>query len=288
MVTVAAASWGTWSLFLRPTGLPATVTGPVVFLVMGLCALPLARREPRPRWRRDAVVLLIANAALDALNVLTFFGAMTYTSVAIAVVTHYLAPILIALAAPRIDGTRTRGAVPAALVALAGLVIVLQPWRTPAAGAVVGAALGTASAVCYAANVFVVRRLAARVGAARAIAYHGVLGAALIAPFGLGGLAAVTWPDLARLSLGAATLGALAGVLFVIGLQRIGAARAAVLTFAEPIVAVLVGFVAWGEAPAPIAALGGALVLGAGIYVARTADGGGPGPRAAQGGTLSG
>jgi drug/metabolite transporter (DMT)-like permease len=60
------------------------------------------------------------------------------------------------------------------------------------------------------------------------------------------------------------------------------------LTFAEPIVAVLVGFVAWGEAPAPIAALGGALVLGAGIYVARTADGVGPGPRAAQGGTLSG
>mgnify|MGYP000968521325 CR=1 FL=1 len=44
--------------------------------------------------------LLVANALFDALNVLTFFGAMSTTTVAIAVLTHYLAPILVALLNP--------------------------------------------------------------------------------------------------------------------------------------------------------------------------------------------
>src|SRR5678815_2603652 len=95
------------------------------------------------------------NTACDAVNVLAFFGAMTTTTVAIAVLTHYAAPILIALAAPRVEGTRTRGALPAALVALGGLVIVLEPWRSGSDGALLGAALGLTSAVAYMGNVFV-------------------------------------------------------------------------------------------------------------------------------------
>ena len=113
MVTLAAASWGTWSLFLRPTGLPAHVTSPIIFAIMALVAWPLSRREkPVARWDRGTIALLAGNSVCDALNVLTFFAAIHLTTVAIAVVTHYLAPILVALAAPRIDGgsARTRGA----------------------------------------------------------------------------------------------------------------------------------------------------------------------------------
>ena len=57
--------------------------------------------------------------------------------------------------------------------------------------------------------------------------------------------------------------------MFVVGLARVGSARAAVLTFAEPLVAVAVGALAWGEALHPLAAVGGAMILGAGIHVAR-------------------
>jgi len=45
-----------------------------------------------------------------------------------------------------------------------------------------------------------------------------------------------------------------------------------VLTFAEPIVAVGCGVLVWGEALHPIAALGAAMILGAGIYVSRRAS----------------
>ncbi len=271
MVAVAAASWGTWSVFLRPTGLPATITSPIMFAVMGAVALPLALREPAARWDRTSRWLLVGNALLDAANVLTFFGAMRYTTVAIAVVTHYLAPILIALAAGKIDGEAPRGTRPAAAVALLGLAIVLEPWRAPAAGAIAGALLGVASAACYAGNVFVVRRLAARIGVGRAVAYHSLIAAAVLAPLGASGFATVTAAQLTRIAAGGATIGAMAGMLFVAGLERIGAARAAVLTFAEPMVAVAVGMAAWHEPLRPLAALGGALVLAAGFHVARQA-----------------
>jgi drug/metabolite transporter (DMT)-like permease len=271
MVALAAASWGTWSLFLRPTGLPPTVSSPIVLAVMGLAALPFALRGPRVRWDRGAVALVVANAAFDALNLITFFAAIAHTTVAIAVLSHYVAPILIALAAPRIDRVPSPGAVPAACVALAGLVIVLEPWGTPAHGAALGSALGVMSAVCYAGNLFVVRRLALRIGAVKAMAYHALLAAIVLAPLAVVDAAAITGPDLALIAAGGATIGATSGVVFAIGLTRIGSARAAVLTFAEPLVAVLVGALVWDEPLHAVAIGGGALVLGAGIHVASKA-----------------
>jgi drug/metabolite transporter (DMT)-like permease len=271
MVACAAASWGTWSLFLRPTGLPPTITTPIMFAVMTLVALPLARRDRAPTWDREAIVCLLLNAAFDGLTVVTFFGAIRITTVAIAVLTHYLAPIIIALLAERVDGIRTPGARPAAALALAGLALILEPWHAPAEGALAGALLGTVSAFCYAGNVFVVRRLAAKVGSARQVAYHSAIALVVLLPFAVSGLATVSPDDLALVAGGSVAVGAIAGIVFVEGLQRIGSARAAVLTFAEPLVAVAVGAIAWGEPLRPLAAIGGALVLAAGIHVARQA-----------------
>ncbi len=273
MVTLAAASWGTWSLFLRPTGLPPTVTSPIIFAVMGLVTLPFALRLPKVTWDRKLVGLLMLNVAFDALNLVTFFAAIDITTVAIAVLSHYVAPIMIALVAPRIDGVTVPGARPAAAVALVGLVIVLEPWSEPAHGAALGATIGVISAVCYTGNMFVVRRLAVRIGAARAMSYHSLIAAVLLLPLlFLGeGTAAIAREDVLLLAAGALTIGAGSGVMFAIGLTRIGSARAAVFVFAEPLVAVAVGALVWEEALHPLAAIGGLMVLGAGIHVAHKA-----------------
>jgi drug/metabolite transporter (DMT)-like permease len=278
MVAGAAALWGTWSWFLRPTGLPGAVTGPVVFALMGVVLLPAAWRTPRPRWDRAALALLAANAALDAVNVLAFFEALGRTTVAVATMTHYLAPVLIAVAAPWIERERVPGAPGWALVATGGLVLVLEPWRAHGPIAV-GAALGATSAVCYAGTVFVVRRLAPRIGAERSVAYHALLAAALLAPIGALRAPAlhVTAIDAARLGAGALLLGAVAGALFVRGLARIGSARAAVLTFAEPVVAVAVGRLVWGEELGLSAVVGAAMIVAAGAGVSRARGAGAAG-----------
>jgi drug/metabolite transporter (DMT)-like permease len=269
LVLAAASSWGTWALFLRPSGLPATATTPLLFAVMGLVTLPFALRAPRVRWDRATIALLLANVVTDAVNVIAFFAALRHTTVAIAVITHYFAPILIALCAPRIEGTAPRGTRASAVIALIGLAIILEPWHAPAEGAVAGAALGLVSAVAYTCNVFVVRRVADRIGPVRQMSYHSLIAGALTLPFGAGALATVSAPAAALVISSAVTIGAVSGVAFVAGLQRIGAARAAVLAFAEPLVAVAVGALWFHEPLRPFAAVGGTLVLGAGVYVAR-------------------
>lgn len=270
MVALAAASWGTWSLFLRPLGLPSVVTSWFTLVGMAVFALPFALRGPRPTWTRAAVALVVANAAFDTLNLLSYFAAIEHTTVAIAVLTHYLAPILVAIASPWIDRSRARGVAPAAVVALAGLVIVLEPWSAPAGGAA-GPIYGLISAVCYAGNVFAVRRLAVAIGPARAMSYHSAIAAVALLPLAWSGLGQVSATDVAWLATAAATIGAASGIVFARGLARIGSASAAVLTFAEPLVAVAIGALVWDEPLHPFAALGGAMVLGAGIHVARKA-----------------
>jgi len=116
-----------------------------------------------------------------------------------------------------------------------------------------------------------VRRLAARIGAARQMAYHTAVAAIAVAPLLLVDRGEVSGRALAYLVVAGATIGATSGLLFTLGLRRIGSARAAVLTFLEPIVAVAIGATVFGEELRPTAALGGAMVLGAGVWVARAA-----------------
>jgi drug/metabolite transporter (DMT)-like permease len=280
-VSLAASSWGTWSLFLRPTHLHASVTAPIVLALIGVISLVLVRLDRvTPRWGARTLQILLAISVLDAVNVGAFFAAMDATSVAIAVLTHYLAPILVALLAPWIDRERVKGALAAACVATVGLALVLQPWHA-ARGALLGGALGALSAAAYASNVFLARRLVERIGAGRSMSYHALLAAAALLPLtGLGGLSALTGHGLALLAIGSVGPGALAGWLFLRGLVRIGASRAAVLAFLEPLVAVLLSFAVWHEPLAPTALLGGAAILAAGAAVATRRSGLPPAPPA--------
>lgn len=272
MVAAASSSWGLWSLFLRPTGLPATVTSPMLFLFMAVWAMPWALRAEPVVWTRRLVWLLVGNSVFDAINVLTFFAAIERTTVAIAVLTHYAAPVLIALGAPLIDRVRVPGAIAASLVAVAGLALVLEPWRELSGGAssvLVGGGLGLASAFAYAGNVFVVRRLATEIGGVRAMTYHAVGAAVLLAPLAVPDLATIELADVVRLGVGSIGLGTIAGIAYLHGLVRIGATRAAMLTLCEPLVAVLAGWWVWSEPLGPVAAVGAFLVLGAALAVAR-------------------
>jgi len=128
-VVAAASSWGLWSLFVRPAALPAMTFALVVFLVMGVVTLPAVAMEPAPLWSRRAYFLLVMNGLWDAANVLTFFAAMQETTVAVAVLTHYLAPVLVAVLAPYVDREHVRGAIPGAIIACVGLALVLEPWH---------------------------------------------------------------------------------------------------------------------------------------------------------------
>lgn len=274
LVVFSALAWGTWSLWFRPTGLSGRTTAPFVFACIVLSSLPLmlrehARRTTPIRWSRRLVTMLAVFALFDAINAATFFSAMTITTVAVAVLTHDLAPVLVALLAPRIDGTRVPGAAPAALLALGGVTLLLEPWREGALGGdvLLGAGLGLASAVAYAGNVFLGRKLTLELGSATALGLHAIGAGLLLLPLAGSELLEIEGSDLPYLLVAGLVPGALAGLTFLRGSAVIGSARAAILAFLEPVVACVVGYVAFGERLSAWSLAGGALVLCAGLIV---------------------
>jgi drug/metabolite transporter (DMT)-like permease len=223
-----------------------------------------------PRTGRDWAAIVVLGIS-DATNVVLFFGAMAVTSVAVAVLTHYLAPVFVALFAPRVLGTaRSPRAIGLSRIALLGLALVLEPWRSLDGGTWLGALLGAGSAVCYAANVLITKRIAARFTAEEQLVYHGAIAALLLSAVAI--VFGAPWPHAdgaARVAVASLGPGALAGLAFLYGLRKIPAEHASILTFLEPLTAVAVAAVAFGERPGPLALVGGALVLGAGLAAIR-------------------
>lgn len=268
-VIVAASIWGSWSLFLRPSGLPSELTSPLVLLLVGLFSLALVRLDTVvPRWDRKTLLLLAIHSVCGAVNVGTFFASMARTTLAIAVLTHYLAPILVALATPLVEGHRVPRSILAALLATLGLALVLEPWNEGhPPSAFVGALLGATSALGYAGSVFAMRRLVGRIGSMRTQGWHAIVAAVLLSPLVLRvDPSSVTARGLGWVVLGAVFPGTLAGLLFLRGLDRIGSARASILAFFEPMVAVGLGALVFHEHLGAVAIVGAALiVLGGGL-----------------------
>ena len=120
--------------------------------------------------------------------------------------------------------------------------LLLAPWsaeRHPAD--LVGAAFGVASALCYATNVLVSKRLVPVFSGSEMALYHGFVALpllVLLVPIGAWAAVAAGRAGVAR---GAASLvpGAVCGLLWVWGLRSVRASHASNLTLLEPLVATL-------------------------------------------------
>jgi drug/metabolite transporter (DMT)-like permease len=276
MVAIAAAGWGTWPFFLREAekarSIPAAVEAMAPLLALTLSSAALFGRDRlRVRATRVDWAKIAFYGLTDALNVVFFFAAYQRTSIAIAVLTHYLTPMLVALGAPclGLEAWRRRTFV-SVLVSFTGLVLLLAPWsatRHPAD--LVGAAFGLASAACYATNLLVSKSLVPVFSGSEMAFYHGIVSVLVLAALAplhawadLGGHAAV-W-----LAAGALVPGALCGLLFLWGLRRVHASHASNLTLLEPLVATVAASVAFHEPLGLRGLAGGGLILaGAAVVV---------------------
>jgi drug/metabolite transporter (DMT)-like permease len=271
LVAIAAVGWGTWPIILKKAPMPAALQSAVLMAVLTVASLPVMLRDRvrvRPTLGQWAGIAWLGVG--DALNVVLFFAAYQRTTVAIAVLTHYLTPIFVALAAPLVlqekARVRTFGAV---AVAFAGLVLLLEPWRVGLGrNDVVGAALGAASAVFYASNVLVTKRLVGSFSGSEMMFFHGLVATPLLFALVPGHeYALVSSSALRVVLLGALGPGALGGLLFVWGLRRVAASHASVLTLLEPFVAVLLAAAVIGERVGPVSLVGGILILAGAVLV---------------------
>jgi len=277
MIAIAASGWGTWPLILKRAPMPASLQSAIVMLVITIASFPFMLRDRvrmRASWRQWLAVAWLGVS--DAGNIGTFFAAYQRTSVAIAVLTHYLTPILVAVLAPAVvrerPSARTFGAV---AISFAGLVLLLEPWRAGLSREdLIGAALGSASAFFYASNVLVNKRLTAVFSGSEMMFFHGLVTVPILFAFVPGSeYGLVSQQALGTVVLGALGPGTLSGLLFVWGLRRVAASHASVLTLLEPFVAVVLAAAVLGEGIGILPIAGGLLIIaGAAVVVTNAAD----------------
>lgn len=274
LVAAAATGWGTWPLILKHAPMPAALQSVILMVVLTMTSLPVMLKDRvRVRARPSHWLGVGWLGVADALNVALFFAAYQRTTVAIAVLTHYLTPIFVALAAPVVLGERMRArTLGAVAISFVGLALLLAPWRAELSQAdLVGAAFGAGSAVFYASNVLVNKRLAHVFSGSELMFFHGFVAIPLLwALVPNGAFAAAPTGALVIVALGALGPGALGGLTFVWGLRRIAASHASVLTLLEPFVAVLIAALFMGQHVSFAQSAGGALILIGAVLVVTT------------------
>lgn len=277
LVVSAAAAWGTWPLVLRRAHAEGEIAQELVTvvviatLVVGSAPFLVRDRSKTRASVRDWLLLAWLGVS-SAANIELFFAAYARARVAVAVLTHCLAPLVVALASPFLlrEAPRARTFV-AVTVALGGLALVLAPslLRGPlGAGDVAGAALGAASALFYASNVIVSKKLAGRFSATELVVLHGFVALPILAlAVPSGAWAAASPRAIGVVVVGGFGPGALAGLFFNWGLRRVPATHAAMLTLLEPTCAVLLGVLVLHERLDALGVAGIVLVLGASLAV---------------------
>jgi drug/metabolite transporter (DMT)-like permease len=211
----------------------------------------------------------------DALNVVLFFAAYKRT-IAVAVLTHYLTPLFVAVTAPLVLRERlTARTATAVAISLLGLGLMLVPAKAGAPSAAVwaSAAFGAGSAVFYASNIIVNKYVASAFSTNETMFWHGVVATPLLAALvPHAAWAAIDCHAVALLAAVAVGPGALGGIAFVWGLRRMPAAHASTLTLLEPLVSVALGAAVLGERLGIGALIGGAAILaGAAIVLVQRA-----------------
>ena len=192
---------------------------------------------------------------------------------AVAIFLSYLAPVYVAVVAPRLGGGRTEGAVWGALgLGLGGMALILVPGLTGEGVQLTphGLFFAVLAGVMYAVYLIVGKHLRQSGVAATSIVFSMcVVAAVLLLPLGL---AQSSPADLtARNVIVAAVLGvvctALTFSLIMDGMHFIKVQQAAIIGYVEPLSAPLFAYVFLGQVPSWWTAAGGALIVAAGVLV---------------------
>lgn len=275
MAMTAAIMWGTngvISRFLFERGItPLTLVQArsiIAALGMGLFLLCAARSRLRVQ-RRDMPLLLLFGLAL-AVVTYSYFLAVQFLPVAIAVMIQYTGPTLIALYSAlvqrRVPPPRIWAALGLTLVGIALLAGVADLLGGSVARGVtlLGVVIASASAVIMAFYILVGERLGKRLQPQTSVFYGFAMAALLwlvVQPpwnFQTAALA----PDALPLVLLVGIIGTLLPFgLFLAAINRLDATRAAILATVEPVTATLLSWVWLGEALDAWQVAGGLLVL---------------------------
>ena len=218
--------------------------------------------ELKLKKKKSSVLLL---GLSQAGTMLAYFAAVKYTTVSVAVLLLYTAPVYVILLSPFILKEHiTRYTLSALIVSIVGVILVIQPQtfiQSVNSMYLIGLAAGLASGVCYASLVLTSRYLKDYYTGSAQATWALVITMAIFIPYSGAVTIQVLQANLVILMLFGLLPTAMALVLYLSGLVHIKAQNASIVGLLEPISSVVLAFIILHESVSSISLLGGGLIL---------------------------
>ena len=271
----AVVVWGSIGVFVRyiplSSGFIAFARG-VIGATFLLCLLLVTRRPFHFSPVRTELPMMIATGAAIGVNWALLFEAYRHTTVAVATLCYYFAPILVIAASPLVLRERlTPRKVACVFVALVGVSLVsgvVGPGGTAGGGSPLGVAFGLAAAFFYGANMLM-NKLTPRTDPLDKTVIQLAAAAAVMVPYLLatedfGALQFTPLGTALLLGLGIVHTG-IAYVAFFSSMRVLPAQTIAVLSYLDPATAIVLSALLLAEPLTLLGLLGAVLILGAAV-----------------------
>ena len=275
-IITAILLWSSLGVFIRLSALPASS---LIFFPCVVSLLPLGilmlRRPHGQLPGRDDLALLALLGGLSLANTGTFYLAYQNTTVANAVLTHYTAPVLVAILAPFMLKERLSLSIIAAVaLAASGLGIMLGVSPVQFAASLLsgdrdsyGIAAGLASGLSYAFVIIVTRFGAQRMDPMMMTLGQNLSVSVLLLP--IVEVPQPLFPAVWFLIVMGILHSTVAPTLYFRGMKEVTANKAAILGYLEPVSAIILGAVVLGEPVGYATVFGGCMILLSGYLTRR-------------------
>ncbi|MCK4928863.1 MAG: EamA family transporter [Methanosarcinales archaeon] len=275
-IAAAATLFGLIGIFVKlTTQMPL---GSIIFyrLLFGLIAIAIffgccgRLSELRLRDKKGYILLL---GLFQAGTMFSYFFSVKYTSVSIAVLLLYTAPVYVTLLSPLILKEHvTRSSLLALGISSAGVFMVIQPgnlFQGVNSMYIIGLAAGLVSGLCYASIIITSRYLREYYSGTAQAAWALFITMVIFSPYAVAIPGRVVLDNLSVLVLFGLLPTAVALIFYLNGLMRVRAQSASIIALLEPVSAVVFAFIILSEPVTYATIMGGGLILVGAVLVSR-------------------
>lgn len=270
MLMASMFIFGTLSPFVRnipvSSGELALYRALLAAVCIGIYLLISRQKIPFNAIRKELLLLLLSGGAMG-FNWILLFEAYKYTTVSVATLSYYFAPVIVTAACPLLFREKmTRKQVVCFVMSTIGLILITVTGdMTGGSRDLIGIGFGLGAAVLYA-TVMLLNKFIKNVAGIHRTFLQFLAAIAVLAPYvacsggvSLGGMDPQGW--LCLLIVGLVHTG-VAYCLYFSALKDLPGQKAAILSYIDPLVAVIISVTVLGEAMRPLQILGGGLILG--------------------------
>ena len=270
MIITSMFIFGTLSPFVRNISVSSGELALYRAILAAVCigGYLLLRRQPIPfkALRKELGLLLLSGGAMG-FNWILLFQAYKYTTVSVATLSYYFAPVIVTAACPILFREKlTRKQVICFVMSTIGLILITVTGNmTGGSRDLIGIGFGLGAAVLYA-SVVLLNKFIRNVAGIHRTFLQFLAAIIVLAPYvalsggvTLGGMDATGWVCLLVVGL---VHSGIAYCLYFSSLADLPGQKAAILSYVDPLVAVVISVTVLGETMRPLQILGGALILG--------------------------